>query len=76
MQVSKWGNSLAIRLPNAVVKALALEEGDEIEVHVKAARRFEIDRAPGRREALQLIRSLRRRLPDGFYFDRDDAHER
>ncbi len=34
MQVSKWGNSLAIRLPAAVVKALELKEGDDIEVRV------------------------------------------
>ena len=27
MQVSKWGNSLAVRLPAAVVEALALKEG-------------------------------------------------
>jgi len=32
MQVAKWGNSLAIRLPTAVVKGLELEEGDDIEV--------------------------------------------
>ena len=30
MQVAKWGNSLAIRLPAAVVEALKLKEGDEI----------------------------------------------
>jgi antitoxin MazE len=76
MQVSKWGNSLAIRLPKAVVTALALREGDEIEVHVTGDRRFEIAPGPSREDALQRIRSLRRRLPGGFYFDRDEAHER
>ena len=34
MQVSKWGNSLAVRLPRAVVEALKLKEGDEIEIVV------------------------------------------
>src|SRR5215470_5284305 len=34
VQVSKWGNSLAIRLPASVVEALNLKEGDEIEIHV------------------------------------------
>jgi antitoxin MazE len=34
MQVAKWGNSLAVRLPAAVVEALKLQEGDEIEIHV------------------------------------------
>ena len=30
MQVSKWGNSLAIRLPAAVVDVLGLKAGDDI----------------------------------------------
>ena len=30
MQVSKWGTSLAIRLPAVIVEALNLKEGDEI----------------------------------------------
>jgi antitoxin MazE len=34
MRVSKWGNSLAIRLPASVVKALQLKEGDQVEIHV------------------------------------------
>jgi antitoxin MazE len=38
MQVSKWGNSLAIRLPAAVVDALELKEGDHIEVTIAGAR--------------------------------------
>jgi antitoxin MazE len=29
MQVAKWGNSLALRLPAAIVEALSLKEGDE-----------------------------------------------
>ena len=32
MQVSKWGNSLVVRLPATVVEALKLKEGDEIEI--------------------------------------------
>ena len=36
MQVAKWGNSLAIRLPAAVVEALELKPGDDIEIHVAA----------------------------------------
>lgn len=33
MQVAKWGNSLAVRLPTAVVEALDLKEGDQIVGH-------------------------------------------
>ena len=36
MQVARWGNSLAIRLPASVVEALGLKEGDDIEVGSRA----------------------------------------
>ena len=39
MQVSKWGNSLAVRLPAAVVDALELKEGDQIEIRIRSEER-------------------------------------
>lgn len=76
MQVSKWGNSLAIRLPAAVVEALALREGDNIEVLVADARVFQIRKKPGREEALAKLRRFRGKLPADFIFDREDANAR
>lgn len=76
MQVSKWGNSLAIRLPAAVVEALQLRDGDDIQVHVASARVFEVKKEPGRQELLQRLRKFRGRLPAGFVFERDGANER
>ena len=76
MRVFKWGNSLAIRLPQAVVEALKLKEGDEIEITVTGARRFEVSRDRRREEALNRLQALRRPLPPGFRFDRDEANER
>jgi antitoxin MazE len=76
MQVAKWGNSLAVRLPAAVVEALGLREGDEIEIHVAEARRFGIVRKPERKELLKRLRDFRGRLPADFKFDRDDANAR
>jgi antitoxin MazE len=76
MQVSKWGNSLAIRLPVAVVDALELRDGDDIEVRVADARIFEVKKTPGKQELLQRLRKFRGRLPAGFVFERDAAHER
>ena len=38
MQVAKWGNSLAVRLPKAVVDALRLKEGDEVGFAVAGGR--------------------------------------
>lgn len=76
MQVAKWGNSLAVRLPAAVVEALGLEPGDEIEIEVVGARAFEIRRRPAGRELLASLRKFRGRLPADFRFDRLEAHER
>ena len=76
MQVSKWGNSLAVRLPAAVVEALGLKEGDEVEIHVAGARQFGVARRPGRDELLRRLRTFRGRLPPDFKFDRDEANAR
>jgi antitoxin MazE len=76
MQVAKWGNSLAVRLPAAVVEALTLKEGDEIEIHVAGARAFEVTKRPEARELLGRLRKFRGRLPADFKFDRLEANER
>lgn len=76
MQVAKWGNSLAVRLPAVVVEALALKEGDEIEIHVAGTRQFGIARKPERDELLKRLRTFRGRLPPDFKFDREDANAR
>jgi antitoxin MazE len=76
MQVSKWGNSLAVRLPVAVVEALGLREGDDVEIHVVGKRSLQVSRTPGTRELLARLRKYRGRLPKGFKFDRLEVHER
>jgi antitoxin MazE len=76
MQVAKWGNSLAVRLPAVVVEALDLKEGDEIEIHVADAKNFGVARKPGRDELLKRLRGFRGRLPADFRFDRDEANAR
>ena len=76
MQVSRWGNSLAVRLPVAVVEALGLKEGDDIEIHVVGRRSFQVTRTPGIRELLSRLRKYRGRLPRDFKFDRLEANER
>ena len=76
MQVAKWGNSLAVRLPSSVVEALDLKPGDQIEIHVQGDRSFAVAKAPGARELLARLRKHRGRLPADFKFDRLEAHER
>lgn len=76
MRVAKWGNSLAVRLPDAVVKALQLEAGDEIEIVIAGDREFHVQRDNRRERALARLRGLRQPLPKGFRFDRDEANAR
>ena len=76
MRVAKWGNSLAVRLPAAVVQVLDLKEGDEIESRVAGAREFQVARTPGREDLLRRLREFRGRLPADFRFDRDEANAR
>jgi antitoxin MazE len=76
MQVARWGNSLAIRLPAAVVAALKLKEGDEIEIQIAGERQFAVARKPGRSDLLKRLRAFRGRLPADFKFERDEANAR
>ena len=74
MQVAKWGNSLAVRIPAAIVTRLDLKEGDEVSI-VASAGRFELARAE-RDQAMATIRGLARALPPGWKIDRDEANSR
>jgi antitoxin MazE len=76
MRVAKWGNSLAVRLPAAIVEALGLKHGDDIEIKVTGRRKFEVKKDQARERALAGLRKLRRPLPAGFVFDREDANAR
>ena len=76
MQVAKWGNSLAIRIPAGVVEHLELKEGDDIEINVAGDRKLNIDREKSRAWAIEMLGKLKKPLPPGWKFDRDDANER
>ena len=76
MRVSRWGNSLAVRLPQTVVEVLELREGDAVEIHVAGPRSFEVEKAPVPADLLARLRKYRGRLPAGFTFDRLEAHGR
>lgn len=76
MLVAKWGNSLAVRLPAAVVDALKLKDGDDVEIHVLDSRTLAVARKPGRDELIARLRRFRGRLPDDFKFEREDANAR
>lgn len=76
MQVAKWGDSPAIRLPAAVVEALRLEAGDEIEIHAAGERAFAVAHEPGEADFLGRLRTCRGRKPKDFTLDREAANAR
>jgi len=79
MQVAQWGNSLAVRLPAAVVKALGLKAGDNVEIFAAGSDAFALakaDRADKVDALFERVRALRGSLPADFKFDRLEANER
>lgn len=77
MQIAKWGNSLAVRIPAAVAQALELKEGDDIEILVAEPRVFAIrKRRAAQADFLEKVRRFRGRIPADFIFDREEANAR
>jgi antitoxin MazE len=76
MQVSKWGNSLAVRLPKKLVDELKLSPGDELDVVAASKRRIAVEKIDKRAEFLRLVEQFHFPLPEGYQFDRDEANER
>ncbi len=75
MQVAKWGNSLAVRLPAELVRELGLKEGDQIDL-VKDDGQVKVCRLARADEVLTGLRRFRGKLPAAERLSRDDAHER
>jgi len=75
MKVAKWGNSLAVRLPAAVVEAMGLQEGDEVQIKA-ADGQLTLQRAPDTDELWARLHALREKLPADFRFDREEANAR
>lgn len=73
MQVARWGNSLAIRIPVAVTRALSLAEGDEVEVTAREGR-LELAKVD-REAAIARIRAMAVSMPKGWKFNRDELYE-
>ncbi len=75
MQISKWGNSLAVRLPAELVRELGLKEGDQIDL-LKDDGAVLVRRQPRAEEILDELRRFRGRLPARKRMSRDEANER
>ncbi len=75
MQVSRWGNSLAVRLPKKLVEEMGLSPGDEIDVRAIDARTVAVSKADDA-EFLARLRALQKPAPKGFRWSRAGANER
>ena len=75
MQIAKWGNSLAVRLPAELVRELGLKEGDQIDL-LKDDSAVLVRRQPRAEEILDELRRFRSRLPASKRMSRDEANER
>ncbi|BCI66015.1 AbrB/MazE/SpoVT family DNA-binding domain-containing protein [Acetobacter aceti] len=62
MQVSKWGNSLAVRIPRHMLKEHGIQEGDNVEITIR--------RVKSRKEALTDLKELGKQLPADFRIER------
>ena len=76
MQVSQWGNSLAVRLPKRLVEQMNLKAGDELEIVAAEGRRLEVLKDERRERALASMAARQWKLPDGYKFDREEANRR
>jgi antitoxin MazE len=76
MRVARWGNSLAVRLPKALVDELSLVAGDELEVVDATRERLAVVKDERRKQALARLASMRITLPPDYKFDREEANER
>jgi antitoxin MazE len=76
MQVSKWGNSLAVRLPKQLVDQMCLIEGDEIVVVDTVGRMLIVEKQERRGLALKKMAARAWKAPADYKFNRDEANER
>jgi antitoxin MazE len=76
MQVSKWGNSLAVRLPRSLVERMKLQPGDELRIVEAGEGRIEVEKAQRREGALARMAARAWPAPESYRFDRDEANSR
>lgn len=76
MKISKWGNSLAVRIPKGIAEKAGFEEGDDIELFEQNGR-LTIRKKKDREAALRAFLD-RPKLDFGkdFKWDREEANRR
>ncbi|MEH3038785.1 MAG: AbrB/MazE/SpoVT family DNA-binding domain-containing protein [Sphingomonas paucimobilis] len=76
MKVEQVGEKLTVTIPDDVVEALGLHEGDTVSLVRDMAVEDDVPDAMVKLRALAVLRSLARPLPADFRFDREEANAR
>jgi antitoxin MazE len=76
MKVSKWGGSLAVRLPKELVEKLNIAVGDDIMLTQVGESAFKISKRKSIEEFRQAMSKFNWEVPLGYKFDREEANER
>ena len=76
MKVARWGNSLAVRLPQVLADKLGVREGDEIDLVPAGERRLGVVHDRRKEDMIARMDALSAPLPPDYKFDRDDANAR
>jgi antitoxin MazE len=76
VQVSKWGDSLAVQLPKALVEKMGLRASDELKIVDVIERTLVVEREDRRKAAVENMRARKWTPPADYKFDRDEANER
>jgi antitoxin MazE len=74
MKISKWGNSLAIRIPADVAQSLGFVEGDQVRVDAENGK-LVAEKELTKEELFDRVKKLRGLIPAGYKFKRSDAYE-
>jgi antitoxin MazE len=72
VQMVKWGNSFAVRIPKPVVEQAKLKEGDSLEIEAAAEGRLELRRASKMPTLAQLVAQI---TPENRYSEISTGEE-
>ncbi len=75
MRVSRWGGSLAVRLPRELVSRMQPVEGDEVALTVVDRITISVAEVEVLGNALAQLRTLPRPSPPTFRSDRSEANK-
>jgi antitoxin MazE len=76
MKVSKWGGSLAVRLPKELVEKLDISAGDDINLTQLDEQTFKVSKRESIEEFRRTMSKFNWQVPEGYKFNRDEANER